>query len=509
VERTTEKNYFFKLSAYTDRLLQFYRSHPDFVQPQTRFNEVLAFVEGGLKDLSISRTSIQWGIPFPGNPDHVIYVWLDALTNYISALGFGSADHARFDAFWPADVHLIGKDIVRFHAVYWPAFLMAAGVELPKSVVAHGWWLRDNQKISKSTGNIVRPNAIIDEFGPDAFRYFLLREMVFGQDSNYSDEAFVTRYNSDLANDYGNTFSRLMKMTDTYFGGKTPPIDCAVNEVRDAVEIQVPEYQKAMAGYAFHRALDATWKLLDAINQYIVTREPWKRFKEEGANAALSRILWDALEGFRIVTVMLHPFMPSVTADVLRRIGMGDEKLDKQSLWWGWLPTRAAVTVGDSLFPRIDSAVFLQQPATEKGAEVSSNEEAVKTAANPHPGESAPPAETTAAVAPTDNLISIDDFFRAELKVAQIKAAEKVEKSKKLMKLRVDTGDGERTIVAGIATKYSAEELVGRKVVIVANLQPAKLMGIESQGMVLAASIDGEPSLVTVDEGVPVGTKVK
>ena len=508
VERTTEKNYFFKLSAYTDRLLRYYREHPEFILPQTRYNEVLAFVEGGLKDLSISRTSIKWGIPFPGDPDHVIYVWLDALTNYISALGFGSGDDSRFQKFWPADVHLIGKDIVRFHAVYWPAFLMAAGIELPKSIVAHGWWLRDNQKISKSVGNVVRPNAIIDEFGPDAFRYFMLREMVFGQDANYSDEAFVTRYNSDLANDFGNTLSRLVKMTATYFDGKTPPIDCMVNHVRDAVEQYVPEYRKAMDSFAFQRALDATWKLIDAINQYIVTREPWRRFKDEGASNPLSRILWDALEGFRVVCAMLHPFMPQITTEAMKRIGAGSEVFDRESLKWGWLPTRSPVIVTDPIFPRIDSAAFLQT-AAQKGPAVSSNTEEQKPVTNPRPGETTPPVETTEAVTPDANLISIDDFFRADLRVAQVKAAEKVEKSKKLMKLRIDTGDGERTIVAGIATKYSPEELVGRKVVIVANLQPAKLMGIESQGMVLAASIGGEPSLVAVDEGVPVGTKVK
>ncbi|HEX6160449.1 MAG TPA: methionine--tRNA ligase, partial [Thermoanaerobaculia bacterium] len=258
VEWTTERNYFFKLSAYTHRLLEHYRANPGFVWPPTRLNEVMTFVEQGLRDLSISRSTIKWGIPFPGNPDHVIYVWMDALTNYIAALGFGSAEHERFDRYWPADIHLIGKDIVRFHAVYWPAFLMAAGVELPKRVVGHGFWLRDQQKISKSLGNVVAPHNIIADFGADPFRYFLLREMVFGQDQDYSDESLIQRYNADLANDLGNTLSRAIKMSDTYFGGKVPPTRCDDNELKRAAEKAVPEYLRQMDELAFQRAYDAS-----------------------------------------------------------------------------------------------------------------------------------------------------------------------------------------------------------------------------------------------------------
>lgn len=529
VEWTTEQNYFFRLSRYTQPLLDFYRNNPTFIRPATRMNEVVSFVKEGLRDLSISRTSIKWGIPWPGNPDHVIYVWMDALTNYISALGFGAADHQRFDRYWPAEMHLIGKDIVRFHAVYWPAFLMAAGVELPKQIVAHGWWLRDNQKISKSLGNIVRPDELIEKIGVDPFRYLLLREMVFGQDANYSDEAFLTRYNADLANDLGNTLSRAIKMTDTYFGGKTPPIDCGVNDLATAAEELVPEYLKAMDEYAFQRALEAAWKYLVAINGYIVSREPWRRFKTDGADDALGRILWDTLEALRIVWVMMAPFMPVATREALVRLGADPERIDRNALEWGLLPTDSPVVVADPIFPRIDIAAYLggspveetkasqggapiettqamppSQPAGETQAPAAAAE--VSAAA---PANAGAPLETTQAIAPDTARIPIERFFETDLRVAEIRAAERVPKSKKLMKLTVSTGDSERTIVAGIAAKYTPEELVGRKVVIVANLQPAKLMGIESNGMVLAASIDGEPSLLAVDQSVPAGTKVK
>ncbi|MGH9456148.1 MAG: methionine--tRNA ligase [Thermoanaerobaculia bacterium] len=498
VERMTERNYFFKLSRYQQRLLDHYRDNPEFIQPRTRFNEVVSFVESGLKDLSVSRTTLKWGIPFPeaaGESGHVIYVWLDALTNYLSALGFGSGDDARFRRYWPADVHLLGKDIIRFHAVYWPAFLMAAGLELPRKILAHGWWLRDNEKISKSVGNIVRPDYIVDQFGPDPLRYFLLREMVFGQDANYSDEAFIGRYNAELANDLGNTLSRGLKMTDTYFDGKTPPTPCDDNDVMRAAQAAIPEYLEAMDRYAFQRGLDAAWKLLVATNAYIVSREPWKHFKEKGADESLSRILWNVLEGNRIVWTMLAPFMPHLTPEALRRLGAETIALDEKALAWGRLPNGVPIVAGDALFPRADAEAFLGT-ATSGGTMTEQP-------------KSGPPIETTEAMPPDAAKITIDDFMRVDLRVAEVVAAERIEKSKKLLKLRVNDGEGERQLVAGIATKYAPEELVGRKVVIVANLQPAKLMGVESNGMVLAASIEGEPSLLSVDAAVPNGTKVK
>jgi methionyl-tRNA synthetase len=486
VEWTTEKNFFFKLSRYAEPLLQHYRKHPQFVSPQTRMNEIVSFVEQGLKDLSISRTSITWGIPWPGYPDHVVYVWMDALTNYISALGFGTKEDEKFRRYWPADIHLVGKDITRFHAVYWPAFLMAAGVELPKQVLAHGWWLRDNQKISKSLGNVVRPYNVIDDFGADSFRYFVLREMVFGQDQNYSDEAFLSRYNADLANDLGNTMSRALKVSDSYFGGKTPPVPCDDNDLLRASKEIVPEYLRAMDEHSFQRALEQVWRLLVAINGYIVAKEPWKHFKEKGADEALSRIVWNPLEALRIAWVMLAPFMPSLTRDALARLGSDPDAIGKDDLGWGGLPNGAPVRVGESMFPRADTAAYI-------GGKMSDT----------------PPIETTQAAPPDLAKVTIDQFMEIDLRVADIRAAEKVEKSKKLIKLTVFDGTSERTLVAGIATRYSPEELVGRKVVIVANLQPAKLMGVESNGMVLAASIGGEPSLLAVDASVPAGTKVK
>jgi methionyl-tRNA synthetase len=507
VEWTTEKNYFFKLSRYTDALLAHYRANPGFVYPQTRLNEVVAFVEQGLKDISISRTSVTWGIPFPGSPDHVIYVWMDALTNYASAVGFGSGDHAskaKFEHYWPADIHLVGKDIVRFHAVYWPAWLMAAGVDLPKRVVGHGWWLRDNEKISKSLGNVVRPHNIIDDFGADAFRYFVTREMVFGQDQNYSDEGFITRYNGDLAKGLGNAVSRSLKMASTYFDGKTPPVPCDDNDLLRASREIVPEYLRSMDEMAFQRALEAAWRLVSAVDRYIVAREPWKHFKERGADEALSRVLWNCLEALRIVFVMVAPFMPATAAEGLVRIGSDADAIGADDLAWGGLPNNTLLSGGDALFPTIDSAAYV---GAEREAAVAQKAGEPKTMEEPKP--TPPPVETTQAAPPDIAKITIDQFMAVDLRVADVRAAERVPKSKKLMKLTVFTGDAERTIVAGIATKYTPEELVGRKIVIVANLEPKPLAGIESNGMVLAASLDGEPSLLSVDPGVPAGTKVR
>ena len=497
VERTAERNYFFRLSRYTEPLLKHYRDNPGFIWPETRMNEVRTFVEQGLRDLSISRSSIKWGIPFPGNPDHVIYVWMDALTNYISALGFGSAEHELFDRYWPADTQLIGKDIVRFHTVYWPAFLMAAGVPLPKRVVGHGFWLRDQVKISKSLGNVVRPYNIIQDFGPDALRYYVLREMVFGHDQDYSDESLLTRYNADLANGLGNALSRAIKMCDTYFAGKTPPERCDDNDLLRKSQEVVPQFLRHMDELAFSRALESAWELVTATDGYIVAREPWKHFKEKGADTGLSRVIWNTLEALRIVCTMAAPFMPATMREALVRLGADPDRIDADALKWGGLPANAPVRVADPIFPRADVALYI---SGEKKVEEPKPAAAAATPA---------PAETIQAAAPDDPKISIDQFMAVDLRVADVRAAERVPKSKKLIKMTVFTGDGERTIVAGIGTKYEPEELVGRKIVIVANLQPAKLMGVESNGMVLAASLDGEPTLLSVDAGVPAGTKVK
>ncbi|HYN21728.1 MAG TPA: methionine--tRNA ligase [Thermoanaerobaculia bacterium] len=483
-EWKSEKNVFFRLSKYQQPLLDWYHSQPSPVRPETRLNEVRAFVEAGLRDLSVSRANVEWAIAFPGHPGQTVYVWLDALTNYISALGFGGEDGDLYRRFWKdGDVrlHMIGKDILRFHAVYWPAFLMSAGLPLPTTVWAHGWWQRDGRKVSKSAGNIVRPDELIERFGADSLRYFFLREMVFGQDASFSDEAFVDRYNADLANTLGNTVSRLVTLSRSAFGGKTPPVPCDDNPMIEAARRVVPEYRAAMDELAFSRALEALWKLLSEANQYLVTREPWKLIKSEGPTEQLSRILWNGLETVRIVATALLPFMPQAAVQVLAAIGISEVPKDLKALDWGGLPNGVALAEPKPIFPRIDKEAFLKETAAPAAA----SEE--KT-----------------------NLIAIDRFFETELKVATVTAAERVPKSEKLVKLTVDVGEeSPRTVVAGIGLAYPPEGLVNKQVILVANLQPAKLMGIESNGMVLAASIDGKPVLLHPDAQVPNGTRVK
>ncbi|HEX7186329.1 MAG TPA: methionine--tRNA ligase [Thermoanaerobaculia bacterium] len=489
VEWKSEENLFFRLSRYQQPLLDLYDKHPEFVRPASRLNEVRAFVEAGLRDLSVSRANLDWGIPFPGYPGQTVYVWLDALTNYISALGFGREDRGLYEKFWEkGDVrlHLIGKDILRFHTIYWPAFLMSAKLPLPTTVWAHGWWLRDGRKVSKSAGNIVRPDELIDRFGADSVRYFLFREMVFGQDAQFSDEAFVGRYNSDLANDLGNTVSRLVTLSRRAFDGKTPPEPCTDNPLIEASRRIVPEYRAAMEDLSFHRALEALWKLLAEANGYLVTREPWKLIKTEGPTGKLSRVLWNGLESVRIVATGLLPFMPKIAPEVLAAIGVTEVPASLDALEWGGTPNGVELPEPKPLFPRIDKEAYLGD---------------------------AKPSATAPAKAPTGQekkLISIDQFMQTELKVATVQAAERVPKSDKLLKLTVDAGDeNPRTVVAGIGLAYAPEDLVGKQVIVVANLQPAKLMGVESQGMVLAASIDGKPVLLHPGGEVPNGTRVR
>jgi methionyl-tRNA synthetase len=502
VEWKSEENIFFRLSKYQQPLLDLYASHPEFVRPESRLNEVRSFVEGGLRDLSVSRSNLEWGIPFPGYPGQTVYVWLEALTNYVSALGFGGEDDRLYQKFWEhGDVRLqlVGKDILRFHAVYWPAVLMSAGLPLPSVVWAHGWWQRDGRKISKSAGNIVSPDELIERFGSDSVRYFLLREMVFGQDANFSDEAFVDRYNSDLANDLGNTVSRLVTLSRSAFDGRTPPNACSDNVLAVTARKVVADYHTAMGDLAFSRALESLWRLLAETNQYIVSHEPWKLIKTEGPSAKLSRILWIGLEAVRIVATGLLPIMPKVAPQVLAAIGIATPPDSLDALRWGGTPTEAELAAPAPLFPRIDKEAYLGE------ARAAQSQEKQKTM------ETAPAAAPeTPATAEKTGLISIDQFFQAELKVATIVAAEPVPKSNKLLKLTADLGEGApRTIVAGIALAYKPEDLVGKQVVVAANLQPAKLMGVESQGMVLAASLDGKPVLLHPGAQVPNGTRVK
>jgi methionyl-tRNA synthetase len=493
VEWKSEENVFFRLSKYQQPLLDLYAKHPEFVRPESRLNEVRAFVESGLRDLSVSRANVDWAIPFPGRPGQTIYVWLDALTNYISALGFGQEGGELYQKFWEngnVRLHLVGKDILRFHAVYWPAFLMSAGLPLPTVVWAHGWWQRDGKKVSKSAGNIVRPDDLIDRFGSDSVRYFFLREMVLGQDASFSDEAFVDRYNSDLANDLGNTVSRLVTLSRRGFNGMTPPEVCSNNPLAPVAAQVAKDYRAAMEDLAFSRALESLWRLLAETNQYIVSREPWKVLKEEGGSPKLSRILWNGLEAVRIVATGLLPFMPRVAPQVLAAVGTAMPPTSLDAMKWGgddMTPTDAILPELGPLFPRIDKEAYLGEARTQE------KEKTMETAAEPE-----------------KPLVSIDQFFQAELKVATIVAAEPVPKSNKLLKMTVDVGEEKpRTIVAGIALAYKPEDLVGRQVVVVANLQPAKLMGVESQGMVLAASLDGKPVLLHPDTQVPNGTRVK
>jgi methionyl-tRNA synthetase len=492
-EWSAEENVYFRLSKYERPLLEWMDAHPEFIQPEARRNEMRAFVEQGLKDLSVSRANVDWGIPFPHRPGQTVYVWLDALSNYINALGFGApvGEDALYRRYWlegDARVHLVGKDIARFHTVYWPAFLMAADLPLPTTVWVHGWWLRDQKKMSKSVGNVVRPDHLIERFGPDALRYFLLREMVFGQDASFSDEGFVDRFNADLANDLGNTTSRLVTLSRQAYGGKTPPTPCDDNPILALSRDVLPEYRSAMERFAFQEALRALWRLLAETNQYLVAREPWKKIKTEGPSEALSRVLWNGLEAVRLVATGLLPVMPETAARILAAIGVAEPPRSLAALAWGGLPTSVELPAPAPIFPRIDKEKYMS--------------------------EIAPPAATEPAnLEGTANLIDIAQFGTVELKVGNVLACEAIPKSEKLLKLRVDLGEpgGPRQVLAGIAKVYTPEELVGTQVVIVANLKPAKLMGQESQGMVLAATDpEGRPILLRPHAaGAAPGARVK
>jgi methionyl-tRNA synthetase len=506
----SEENVFFRLSKYAAPLLEHIEKNPGFIRPDTRRAEVVSFVRGGLTDLSVSRSKVKWGIPFPGHPGHVVYVWLDALANYITALGFGSEDDALYREFWEDPegrrVHFIGKDILRFHAVYWPAFLLSAGLPLPTTVWAHGWWLRDAKKMSKSVGNVVRPDGLVAEFGADALRYFLLREMTFGQDAHFSDEAFLTRFNADLANDLGNTVSRVAALLRQSFGG-TPPEACESNEIFSAFTAARTDWRDGMEESAFSRALEAVWRFLTQINGYVVAKEPWKVRKEEGPSSRLSKILYAAAEGVRLSAVLLSPFVPATSRRIFETLGLPAADPRLEDLEWGRLPTGARMPESGPLFPRADARVYFES----KSGSSSKGEVAPMDQPTESPKSVTPPQESTQAVSPSDNRIDLDEFRKVQLVTARILAAERVPKSRKLVRLEVDLGSERRQIVAGIATRYEPEALVGRNVVIVANLKPATLMGVESNGMVLAATVGeaGEPALLEVPADVPPGSRVK
>ena len=507
VERLSEQSYFFKLSEFQQPLLDLYQSHPEFITPEIRRNEMIAFVSAGLRDLSVSRTSFKWGIPVPDDPGHVMYVWFDALTNYLTAVGYPD-DEARLKRYWPADVHLMGKEIVRQHTVYWPAFLMAAGLEVPKRIIGHGWWLMNEAKMSKSLGNVVHPQGYVDRFGVDALRYFVMREMVVGQDANFTDDAFLTRYNSDLANDLGNVVSRVTTMIQRYCGGVVPERTGSVEGPPDSDLLRIAGETIAAATrqageFDFSSALREIWALISALNKYIVTREPWALAKSADLRPELDTTLYNAADVLRIVATLIDPVMPSTTGRIRTMLGIPGESWT--GLKAGTLKPGTTLGPVESLFPRMEHSV----DELRKMAEVPSTQDSAPSASVPAPSAENP-APPTSVPAPSAEKITIDDFMKVDLRVAKVLAAEKVPNSRKLVKLSIDLGTEQRTLVAGIAEAYEPEQLVGRTIVMVFNLKPAKLMGIESNGMVLAASPDGgKPTLVGFDADVPPGTRVR
>ncbi len=499
VEWVEEKSYFFKLSKYEEPLLKYYDEHPDFIAPKARRNEVRSFVEGGLRDLSISRTTFSWGIPMPDDPEHVLYVWVDALTNYITAVG-AFEDEERFQKFWPADIHLIGKDILRFHAVYWPAFLMSAELPLPKQVYAHGWWTVEGEKMSKSKGNFVDAFELAQEYDLDVLRYFMMREMPLGNDGNFSKARIVERNNAELADNLGNLVNRALSMTKKFIGGVVPAVAGDLSEEADiALRNRSIETRQAvdaaMDNREIHRALEQILALSGETNNYIQTVQPWA-LNKEGKQDRLEETLYNSLEAIRFVAVLLSPFVPDATKAILDGLGLDDEHRTLASLEkWGGLPAGATLTRPDVLFTKLDP------PSEEEDEEVDS-----KDGAKDKKKDDKMSKEDKSAT----NLIAFDQFLKVEMKVARIVDAENVEGADKLLKVQVDVGEeSPRTVVAGIAKTFAPDDLIGRRVAAVTNLEPAKLFGIESQAMLLAAKRDdGTFALPSFPEDVPPGTSI-
>jgi methionyl-tRNA synthetase len=495
-ETVTEENYFFKLSAFQEKLLALYESDPGFVQPDSRRNEVISFVKQGLQDLSISRTTLKWGIPLPVEGKHVFYVWFDALIGYLTAV--------RDTGQWPADLHLVGKEIVRFHAVFWPAFLMAADLPLPKSVFAHGWLLFENDKMSKSRGNIVRTDPIRQVIGIEALRYFLFREIVFGQDGTFSYDALIARYNSDLANGLGNLVNRTLTMVKQYRGGVVPALfDAEIGKTAaQVIETTVACFDR----FEFSRGLESIWQLVAMADKFIVEQAPWKlaRAEDEASQQKLDVALGTAAETVRVATALLAPILPESTAKIWSQLGMTDrlDALRFDQLRWGQFPANQRIGDIAAVFPRIEAPLAIEQMRTlelEAGLQ--------QAALLGKPAAKEPPV----GIAPIADSISIDDFTKVDLRVGQVVSAEPVKGADKLLHLKVDIGEPEpRTIVAGISQFYKPEQMIGRRVVIVANLEPRKLRGILSQGMIVAASLEGgRPVLAGFLEDVPVGARLK
>jgi methionyl-tRNA synthetase len=492
----SEESYFFKLSAFQDRLLDHYDKNPQFIRPETRRNEVSSFVKGGLRDLSISRATLKWGVPLPDDPAHVFYVWFDALTGYMTGIGFQS-DEAMYSKYWPADVHMVGKDILRFHAVYWPAFLMAAELPLPRTVFGHGWWLLNDEKMSKSRGNVFDPGLLSDVFGIELLRYFLLREMVFGQDCNLSFDAIIQRANSDLANDLGNLLSRTIAMVKKYRDGVVPGPGSAKGDA-DLEELAarvVTQYRERFDNYEFSRALESVWELVAKVNKYIVENEPWKIAKDEKEAPRLAGVLFHCSEALRLSAVMLAPVMPESAQTVWAQLGL-DGRVEENSLnKLGWSDQMIGVQLrgGESLFPRVDPKAMYAK--FEAALEAKGN------------GSAAAEDGATPPLAPQ---IEIGDFVKLDLRAATVLEAEKIKGADKLLRLIVDLGFETRQVLAGIAKSYDPADLIGRKVVVVANIKPRKLRGLESNGMIVAASVgpEGNPALVGFHEDVANGSRL-
>jgi methionyl-tRNA synthetase len=511
VERLSEESYFFKLSAFQEQLLALYQNTPEFITPEIRRNEIVSFVSGGLRDLSVSRTSFRWGIPVPDDPKHVMYVWFDALTNYLTAAGFPD-DTERLQRYWPADIHLMGKEIVRQHAVYWPAFLMAAGLELPRRVIGHGWWLMNDAKMSKSVGNVVRPDDYVEHFGVDAFRYYVLREMTLGQDASFSDETFLTRYNAELANDLGNVASRVATMIERYCGGQIPaPVRDSQTqpdlELVAAIEQTVDQVTQDANRLDFSMALRGVWELIARLNKYIVVREPWVLAKSPDKRPVLDTTLYHAANALSVVASLIHPVMPETARKLGVIFASGTRPWD-DALKTGGLTPGLPIGKIEQLFPRIELTV--EELRSNRSTPVSEQQNPAAPTTPTPAAAAAPVAAPAASAAPVDNRISIEDFLKVDLRVAKVLAAERVPNSKKLMKLSIDVGTEQRTLVAGIAEAYEAEQLVGKTVGVVFNLKPAKLMGIESNGMILAASPEGgKPVLVAFDGEIAPGSRIR